>query len=131
MFLVDFIVMNFDRHMRNFGVIRNVETLKWERLTPIFDTGECLQCDKIINEMNFKDDKCKFFKNTNMNLSRLLDYIDITRYDLTVLNEIPDKFKEKLNKYKKYTDMSDERIGRLYRGLQNRIKELQNYKKNK
>ena len=49
MFLVDFIVMNFDRHMRNFGVIRNVETLKWERLTPIFDTGECLQCDKIIN----------------------------------------------------------------------------------
>ena len=65
-----------------------------------------------------------------MNLSRLLDYIDITRYDLTVLNEIPDKFKEKLNKYKKYTDMSDERIGRLYRGLQNRIKELQNYKKN-
>ena len=130
MFLVDFIVMNFDRHMRNFGIIRNVETLKWERLTPIFDTGECLQCDKTINEMNFKDDKCKFFKNTNMNLSRLLDYIDITRYDLTVLNEIPDKFKEKLNKYKKYTDMSDERIGRLYRGLQNRIKELQNYKKN-
>jgi len=48
MFLVDYIVVNFDRHMKNFGVIRNVETLKWERVCPIFDTGECTEpcCNK-------------------------------------------------------------------------------------
>lgn len=129
MFLIDYIVMNFDRHMKNYGIIRNVENLKWERVTPIFDTGECMECDKILGEMNFRDGKCKFFKNTNMDLSKLLKYIDITRFDFSVLQDIPDMFKEKLNQYKKYTDMLDERIEKLYRGLKYRINNLEDYRK--
>lgn len=128
MFLIDYIVMNIDRHMKNFGIIRNVETLKWERTTPIFDTGECLQCDKLTNEMNFNDGKCKFFSNTNKSISELLKYIDITRFDFSKIQDIPMIFKDKLIEYKKYTDMTDERIEKISNGLQERIDFLVRYR---
>ena len=126
MFLIDYIVMNMDRHMKNFGIIRNVETLEWEKVTPIFDTGECMQCDKLLNEINFKEGKCKFFSNTNKDISRLLDYIDLNKYDFEELKEIPQMLREKLIEYKEYTDMTDERIEKLYLGLNYRISYLIN-----
>lgn len=42
MFAADFVLANRDRHYRNFGVVRNVETLEVTRLAPVFDTGSCL-----------------------------------------------------------------------------------------
>ena len=39
--ICDYILANHDRHMRNFGVIRNVNTLEC-RMAPIFDSGSCL-----------------------------------------------------------------------------------------
>ena len=45
MFVGDFILANRDRHYRNFGLIRNVETLEVTRLAPVFDTGSCLWSD--------------------------------------------------------------------------------------
>lgn len=45
MFATDFILANRDRHYRNFGVIRNVETLEVTRLAPVFDTGSSLWSD--------------------------------------------------------------------------------------
>ncbi len=47
MFTCDFILANHDRHYRNFGLIRNVETLAYKGLAPIYDTGSCLWHDKI------------------------------------------------------------------------------------
>lgn len=128
MILIDYIVMNFDRHMKNFGIIRNVETLKWERVCPIFDTGECMECDKLLNEMNFFDGKCKFFKNTNKKFSDLLKYIDIFRYDFNKLDGLAEIFKDKLIQYKEYTDMSLERIDKVSSGLENRIERLKQKK---
>ena len=45
MFTCDFVLANRDRHYRNFGVIRNVETLEVTRIAPVFDTGSCLWSD--------------------------------------------------------------------------------------
>lgn len=39
MLLLDFLMMNEDRHLNNFDIIRNVETLRWRCTAPIFDTG--------------------------------------------------------------------------------------------
>lgn len=39
MFVVDCIVANSDRHLNNFGFIRNANTLEWQGLAPIFDSG--------------------------------------------------------------------------------------------
>ncbi|MEE0026223.1 MAG: hypothetical protein U0J70_01430, partial [Atopobiaceae bacterium] len=45
MFACDYVLANRDRHWRNFGVMRDVETLRGTRLAPIFDTGSCLWSD--------------------------------------------------------------------------------------
>lgn len=54
MFTCDFIIANSDRHYRNFGLIRNVETLEYVRMAPIYDTGASLWYDKDLLE-NPKD----------------------------------------------------------------------------
>lgn len=55
MFVCDYILANEDRHWRNFGVIRNVETLeytKWHQsltVGPVSGAGQrCLNCRQII-----------------------------------------------------------------------------------
>ena len=129
MFLIDYIVMNIDRHLRNFGIIRNVHTLKWEKVTPIFDTGECLQCNKLANEINFNDEKGKFFSNTEKKFSSLIKELNLEYYDFSKLENIDILLKEKLVEYQKYTDMSDERINLITRGLRDRIENLKKIKK--
>ena len=42
MFILDYIMLNNDRHLNNFGIIRDVNTLKWIDVVPIFDTGNSL-----------------------------------------------------------------------------------------
>lgn len=39
LFIVDFIMANRDRHYRNFGFLRNPDTLEWIGIAPVFDTG--------------------------------------------------------------------------------------------
>lgn len=41
MIVCDVVLANTDRHWRNFGLIRNIDTLTW-RLAPLFDAGNCL-----------------------------------------------------------------------------------------
>lgn len=45
MFAGDFVLANRDRHYRNFGIIRNVETLEVTGIAPVFDSGSCLWSD--------------------------------------------------------------------------------------
>jgi hypothetical protein len=46
MLAFDYLLANHDRHLRNFGLIRNVDDLTW-RVAPLFDSGSSLWCDKI------------------------------------------------------------------------------------
>ena len=40
-----FLIMNEDRHLNNFGIIRDVNTLKWLDAAPIFDNGQSLNIE--------------------------------------------------------------------------------------
>jgi hypothetical protein len=42
MIVVDYIIANEDRHLGNFGLIRNADTLEWLRPAPVFDSGSSL-----------------------------------------------------------------------------------------
>ena len=42
MIIVDFITANIDRHLGNFGFLRNPDTLEWLSPAPVFDTGSSL-----------------------------------------------------------------------------------------
>lgn len=44
--LIDFLISNTDRHLRNFGVLRNTDTLEFIGMAPIFDSGSCLFFDE-------------------------------------------------------------------------------------
>jgi hypothetical protein len=54
MIVCDFILANSDRHWRNFGLIRNIDTLAM-RPAPLFDTGNCLWFGKTAREVNACD----------------------------------------------------------------------------
>lgn len=42
MLTMDFVLANTDRHMNNFGILRNSETLEWVCPAPVFDNGNSL-----------------------------------------------------------------------------------------
>ena len=125
MFIIDYLVMNEDRHLRNFGAIKNVITGQYEKLTPIFDTGQAMQCNQLTNTMNFYDGQGKFFYNTSKKFSSYLSYIkDISRIDLSKLDGLTYEYEKMLKKYQNDMDMTDQRIEKLVHGLNIRISEL-------
>ena len=40
--LTDFVISNSDRHLNNFGILRDSNTLQWLRPAPIFDSGNSM-----------------------------------------------------------------------------------------
>jgi len=42
MLLLDYLILNHDRHFKNFGILRNSQTLNAVSPAPIFDSGSCL-----------------------------------------------------------------------------------------
>lgn len=56
MITVDRMMLNFDRHLGNFGFIRNVETGRFERPAPLFDFGSAFflteKTEKELSEMS-------------------------------------------------------------------------------
>lgn len=51
MLVFDHLIHNTDRHEKNFGFIRDAETLKIERFAPLFDNGSSLawNCDSLLS----------------------------------------------------------------------------------
>ena len=45
MLAIGYIMMNGDRHMNNFGLVRDADTLEHICLAPVYDTGTSLGCD--------------------------------------------------------------------------------------
>ena len=125
MFILDYLMLNTDRHLKNFGVIRNVNTLEWVRTTPIFDTGQSMECDKYLDEINFSYGTGKFFTNTNKNYEDILKVI--VNIDIHKLDGLCEEYHSLLEKYKDKLDMSDKRIEKLVNGLQERIRRLENH----
>lgn len=61
-----------------------MNTLKWIRVIPIFDTDQSMNCDELIRNMNFNDGKGKFFTNTNKRFLTYVQHIsDLKRFDIS------------------------------------------------
>ena len=54
MIVCDDILGNSDRHWRNFGLVRDVETLRY-RIAPLFDTGGSLWCSSTLESLRAHD----------------------------------------------------------------------------
>lgn len=123
MFLIDYLMLNTDRHLKNFGVIRNVNTLEWVRTTPIFDSGEAMECDKFTYNMNFSNGSGKFFNNTNKDYEEIFKIIkkDLPPINCDNLTMVVLAYKDMLNTYQKKLEINFTRIETLVKGLQTRI----------
>jgi hypothetical protein len=88
MIVIDYLIRNTDRNSGNYGILRNSETLKWEKIAPVFDNGNSLwynaQGIQFING-NSKSD-CKSFAGENE--KNILLVGDINWYDKNKLNNI-------------------------------------------
>lgn len=63
MLVLDFIIANTDRHFNNIGFLRDVQTLKYKCLAPIYDSGNSLWYDKNAEEIiGTRNIPCKPFK---------------------------------------------------------------------
>lgn len=124
MFILDYIMLNEDRHLNNFGIVRNVETLDWISPTPIFDTGESLNIIDYSDEEVIINGDGRFFYKVS-NFDNILDNIkDLKRYDLNKLDGICEEFDELLHKYQSITNMTDRRINKICTLLYSRINKL-------
>ena len=72
--LTDFILTNTDRHMNNFGVLRDTKTLKFIGMAPIFDSGNSMfwQSPKLPEYDDLTKVKVNSFRTTE---KQLLGYV--------------------------------------------------------
>lgn len=119
MIVCDDILANHDRHWRNFGLIRNVESLEY-RIAPLFDSGSSLWCDVNDERLNAKDWKFSskpFYDDPNRQF-RLVN--DLTWLDPRSL----DGFVEEARSILSLNDAIKGRVDAICEGIQFRIDRL-------
>lgn len=133
MLAFDFIIANRDRHFRNFGFIRDVNTLKFKGMAPIFDNGTSLWNDKF-DKLKFEtlDYKSKPFIETPLSQLKWIKQPEII--DLSKLTELNYIIESTFLNNTKFSEWSNEICGRITSQieilrcqLEKLIKKNQNY----
>lgn len=121
--LNDFIIANKDRHFNNFGVIRDVNTLEFIGVAPIFDNGCSLWYDEndiYVGEF-FLTKPFDDYKKTQISLVKNLDWLDVSK-----LENLTDEVKDILLTNKL---ISEERIEKIINQINLRIEYILELKK--
>ncbi len=91
MIVLDYLMMNEDRHQGNFGLIRNAETLEWVGSAPIFDTGSALGFRFITPRIKGNAViPCKPFKTSHQEQIKLVS--DFSFVDIQKLRSLRESF---------------------------------------
>ena len=125
MYILDFLIMNEDRHLNNFGIIRDVNTLKWLDVAPIFDNGQSLNIEYYDeNELHISGDGRFFYE--IMSFDEIVKVVkNIELIDISKLEGIVEWFDELLHEYQDISKFSDTRINRLCIILNRQINKLE------
>jgi hypothetical protein len=116
MLVADFLIANQDRHTLNFGALRNADSLKFEGMAPIFDSGSSLSHDSV----NIcPSDRCMPFREWHEEQIRLVE--DFSFLDFSALKGLCPHLGELLARS---PWISAERGGALCHALQNRARLL-------
>lgn len=134
MFIIDYLIANEDRHLNNFGFIRNADTLEWIGLAPIYDSGNSmfnkLNDFEIDNEIGLceKNLQCKPFSNSFAQQLYMVSFKKyLSKLDLNKLNDIGEYYKNLLNQNER--NISTDKIEKLSNALQNRVELLKEFQK--
>lgn len=108
MLVVDFLIGNYDRHWRNFGFIRNADTLEFIDFAPIFDSGASFwQFHEQIDSGVISDTK---FAETLLKQLELVT--DLSWYKLIPDDELQETVLQTLNLHPTTTKERQEKIAR-------------------
>ena len=82
--LTDFVLTNTDRHLNNFGVLRDSRTLKFVRMAPIFDSGNSMFWDapRLPERSDCTEITVNSFRKTEADLLKLVTDRSRVRMDL-------------------------------------------------
>lgn len=105
MIVIDFLINNIDRHLRNFSVInKNGEIIKF---APLYDHGLCLYADIQDFELEQDDketwemiDECKPFCESHYEQLALIGDVNLPRIPLNELLEVIDGYTDYLSEYR-------------------------------
>lgn len=125
MIVCDYIIANKDRHFNNFGVIRDVNTLKFIDVAPIFDNGCSLWYDE--NDMYvgefFLTKPFEEYEKKQLSLVKKLEWLDMSK-----LEDFPNEVKTILSMDKL---LSKERINKIVDQIKLRIEFVKELKKSR
>ena len=83
--VLDYLIANEDRHLNNFGLLRDPDTLDYLGPAPLYDSGSSLGYNKLTPQiLSGKDINCKPFKRTHQDQLRLVtsfDWLDLSKLD--------------------------------------------------
>lgn len=83
MLTLDYLIANEDRHLNNFGLLRDPETLEWLGMAPIYDSGSSLGYDKVAGQIRTgRDIVCKPFKQRPEDQVKLVSSFDWVDFDV-------------------------------------------------
>lgn len=124
MYILDYIILNEDRHLNNFGIIRDVNTLKWLDIAPIFDNGQSLNMITFDNDEISINGEGRLFYNI-LPFDDIIKVVkNLKRIDLNKLDGLVDEFENLLKEYQSITNISNDRIEKLCILLDRQIKKL-------
>ena len=82
MIVLDYLIANEDRHLNNFGAIRDAKTLAWIGMAPIFDSGSSLGYERLPAQIRSgRGVPCKPFKNDHEAQLKLVRDFSWIRFD--------------------------------------------------
>lgn len=129
MFIMDYLIANEDRHLNNFGFLRDVNTLEWKGLAPVYDSGNSmfykLNDFEITEDIGLCADKlqCKPFNDSFILQLSLVPFRKcLDSLNLSSLNGIDKYYKELL--HENVRNVSEDKIAVLSNSLKNRLEML-------
>ena len=129
MLVVDFIMANTDRHLRNFGFLRDSDSLEWIGLAPVYDTEKSLFLNKALPKKSYAaiNIQARPFKDNQAEQFNLLNKSKLKELPFEKLKNAGKWFNELLknNEY-----ISAERRVVLCENLMNRISSIEYLIKN-
>lgn len=129
--VLDYIMMNTDRHAQNMGVLVDANTLVWKETAPVFDTGTSLACLVEDSEILSSDrlEECTLLNKRNISFDTLLKYINFQKYDFTDVLDLPREYGNRLVRYQPVTHISDDRIEAAYTIFYKRLLKIRKLQK--
>lgn len=123
MIVLDYLIANEDRHLNNFGLLRNAETLEWIGFAPIFDSGSSLGYDKLATEIRSEHGIiCKPFKKRHAEQIKLVS--DFSWIDFEKLADIGGVIKDTFSDERARERVGEGRIAAIADSVKIRIERL-------